>query len=79
MLSFIDRAVREFRSTHGLLPNLLYLAPRHLGGLLAELPAGADTGFLSKALGMVVVVSDEVLHPHVARVHLAGRERLRFP
>jgi len=73
MLSFIYQLARTFEQEHGYLPNLLHLNSRHYLALLAALPEESDSESLRQRLGMEIVLTDEVVHPHVAWTRLAIR------
>jgi Iap family predicted aminopeptidase len=66
MLSFIYRLTRDFEKEHGFIPNLLYVNGDHLSVLRIDLAGIPQLAGVTRLLGMEVVVSDEVTHPHVA-------------
>lgn len=66
MLSFIYRIAAEFKQQHGVPPNLLYLNPRHLQRLLDEFEAENDFEFITRFLGMDILVFPGHPHPQVA-------------
>lgn len=66
MLSFVYQLARTFEQEHGYRPNLLYLNRRHYLALQADLPLDAEHDTLTRRLGMEIVLTDEVVHPHVA-------------
>ncbi|GAB4298728.1 MAG: hypothetical protein AB1450_11470 [Pseudomonadota bacterium] len=70
MLSFVYRLAHTFEREHGYRPNLLYLNHRHYHALEADLPADAARGTLRERLGMEIVLTEEVVHPHVAWTRL---------
>ena len=70
MLSFIYRLARDFEKEHGVPPNLLYLNPTHLQFLRTQLDNEQQMDNIVKLLGMEVMVSSEVVHPHVVWTHL---------
>ncbi len=72
MLSFIYRLFTEFRKEHGIAPNLLYLSPLQMRSLRNQLEA-MRVEDLHRLLGMELVISDEVSHPHVAWCEAARR------
>lgn len=70
MLSFIYRLVRDFEKEHGIHPNLLYLNQKHLQSLYQQLESDEQLDRLVSLLGMEIVITQEVMHPHVAWTHL---------
>ena len=71
MLSFIYRLARDFEKEHGVPPNLLYLNPTHLQFLRAQLDETWPLDNIVNLLGMEIMVSSEVVHPHVVWTQLA--------
>lgn len=71
MLSFIYRLARDFEKEHGVPPNLLYLNSTHLQFLREQLSDERQMDNIVKLLGMEIMVSDEVVHPHVVWTQLA--------
>lgn len=65
MLGFIYRLVRKFESEHGYRPNLLQISPQHLSELQRNLPEYSHRQEMTRFLGMRIVISREVVHPHV--------------
>lgn len=74
MLSFVYQLAHTFEQEHGYRPNLLYLNHRHYHALQADLPEDAEQGTLARRLGMEIVLTDEVVHPHVAWTRLAWQQ-----
>lgn len=70
MLSFIYRLTRDFEKEHGIHPNLLYLNTTHLRFLRQQLSREAQLDDIVRQLGMEIIVTDEVIHPHVVWTHL---------
>ena len=70
MLSFIYRLSRDFEKEHGIHPNLLYLNPTHLQFLREQLDNEEQLDNIVKLLGMEIMVTNEVIHPHVVWTHL---------
>lgn len=68
MLSHIYRVCTEFERSHGCRPNLLYLNKTHLAQLLEDLSGWPNFESALRFLDMELVLSDEVVHPHVAAV-----------
>jgi hypothetical protein len=66
MLSFIYRLVRDFEKEHGIHPNLLYLNQTHLQSLYQQLESDEQLDRLVSLLGMEIILTQEVMHPHVA-------------
>ncbi|HEY0720555.1 MAG TPA: hypothetical protein VGE50_04825 [Gammaproteobacteria bacterium] len=73
MLSFIYQLARTFELEHGYPPNLLYLNPRHYPALMSALPEEGTHEQLRQRLTMEIILTDEVVHPHVAWTRLALR------
>jgi hypothetical protein len=71
MLSFIMRLVFEFEKNHGYQPNLLYLSHEHLQRLRQELKRDTDIQTIAQKLGMEIIVTQDAVHPHVARIQIA--------
>jgi hypothetical protein len=69
MLSFIYRLVHDFEQEHGIHPNLLYLNPSHLQFLREQLGNEVQLDNIVKLLGMEIMVTNEVIHPHVVWTH----------
>lgn len=70
MLSFIYRLVRDFEKEHGIRPNLLYINPSHLQSLHEQLDSNEQLDRLVDLIGMEIVITREVVHPHVAWTHM---------
>ena len=68
MLSFIVTLVNSYESHHGARPNLVYMSETHYSYLREELPGVRDHDDVTAILGVDIALSDEALHPHVARV-----------
>jgi hypothetical protein len=68
MLSFINGLVFEFERQHGFRPNVVYLSGSHLDHLRRNLEGVVVPGGLSRILGMEMVVTSDIVHPHVAWV-----------
>ncbi|OGI44493.1 MAG: hypothetical protein A2150_01035 [Candidatus Muproteobacteria bacterium RBG_16_64_11] len=68
MLSFIVSLVSTYENHHGERPNLVYMNEMHYGYLREELPGVRDHDDVTAILGVDIALSDEALHPHVARV-----------
>lgn len=73
MLSFVYQLARTFEQEHGYPPNLLYLTPRHYSALMAALPEDSARENLRQRLGMEIILTEEVVHPHVAWTRQAQR------
>jgi hypothetical protein len=68
MLSFINSLVFEFERQHGFRPNVVYLSGPHLEHLRQGLEDAIVPADLSRILGMEVVITHDIVHPHVAWV-----------
>ncbi len=66
MLSYLYRIATDYRRRHGVAPTLLYLNPRHLARLRAELAGIEGMEGISRFLGMEMLIDRGVQHPHVA-------------
>jgi hypothetical protein len=76
MLSFIYRLARDFEKEHGIYPNLLYLSPIHLQFLREQLDNEAQLDNIVKRLGMEIMITGEVIHPHVVWTHLPWQRQV---
>ena len=70
MLSFLYRLVETFQREHGMHPNLIYLNRLHYRKLLESLPAMKSHEEISRFLMMEIIISPEIMHPHVASANL---------
>jgi hypothetical protein len=68
MLSFINGLVFEFERQHGFRPNVVYLSASHLDHLHHDLDVAVVPGGMPRILGMEMVVTSDIVHPHVAWV-----------
>jgi hypothetical protein len=66
MLSYLYRLAMQFESEHGCRPNLLYISPRHFECLCTDLAGIPGLGELVRFLGMEVVVTSGIGHPHLS-------------
>ena len=66
MLSYIYRIANEFKREYGYSPNVLYLNPAHLQRLLNEFGADHDFDFVTRFLGMEILVFSDHAHPQVS-------------
>ena len=66
MLSHLYRLMASFHRTHGYYPNALTLNAGHYQCLQSSLPRWRGRSELARFLGMVIVVSPEVMHPTVS-------------
>jgi len=66
MLSYLYRLAMQFESEHGCRPNLLYISPQHFRCLCADLAGIPGLGELVRFLGMEVVVTADIGHPHLS-------------
>lgn len=74
MLSFIYRLARDFEKEHGIHPNLLYLSPTHLQFLREQLERD-ELDDIVRLLGMEIMITSEVIHPHVVWTHLPSQRK----
>ena len=75
MLSFIYRLVRDFEKEHGIHPNLLYLNPTQMQFLREQLDNEVQLENIVSLLDMEIMVTTEVIHPHVVWTHLPGQRQ----
>ena len=66
MLSHIYRIANEFKREHGYPPNVLYLNPGHLQRLLSEFGANHDLNFVTRFLGMEILIFPDHAHTQVS-------------
>ena len=74
MLSYINRIVRDFRRDHGIEPNLLYLNDVQAHHLKEDFAEQYSYASISELLGMEIIVSRDIVHPHVAWSQAASRK-----
>jgi len=65
MLSFIYRLIHHFEKEHGIHPNLLYLNQAHMQALREQLRSSTLLDEIVTLLGMEIIISQEIVHPHV--------------
>ena len=75
MLSFIYRLISDFEKEHGIHPNLLYLNPTHLQFLRSQLKSETQLDDIVRLLEMEIMVTGEVIHPHVVWTHLPWQRK----
>lgn len=66
MLSFLYRLMETFQREHGMPPNLIHLNRLHYRKLLESLPTMKSHEEISRFLMMEIIISPEIMHPHVA-------------
>jgi len=66
MISYLLRIIDEFRREHGHQPNLLYLNEFHFNHLKSGFDEEMNLSALCDMLRMELIVTREVIHPHVA-------------
>ena len=66
MLSFIYRLIRDFEQEHGIEPNVLYINEIHAQHLKNGFEEHYSYLTIRDLLRMELVISREVIHPHVA-------------
>lgn len=75
MLSFLFRMIRDFHLEHGFYPNTLYINHFHYHRLRDQLPKPPGDNDLARFLTVDIIVSEAAVHPHVAWLGQAGRQR----
>jgi hypothetical protein len=73
MLSYIFRLIDHFQRQHGVEPNLLYLNELHMLELRKAFASGQTMQSITDLLGMELILSREITHPHVAWTQTAHR------
>lgn len=73
MISYILRIISEFQQEHGYQPNLLYLNEFHLNHLKAGFADDMSLPDLCDLMKMELIITGEVIHPHVAWTQSAER------
>jgi hypothetical protein len=73
MLSYIFRLIDHFQRQHGVEPNLLYLNELHMLELRKAFSSGQTMQSITDLLGMELILSREISHPHVAWTQTAHR------
>ena len=63
MLSYIIRIAEEYRSLHGVYPNLIYLNNIHLNILKLELGNPEDIHLVMSELGIEINLNQSKIHP----------------
>ena len=65
MLSYIYQQTSKFEQEHGMQPNLLYLNEEQAKYLKQDFSDQYDMDAIMNLLQMELVISDEIVHPHV--------------
>lgn len=76
MLSHIYQQINEFQSSHGFLPNILYLSNEHYMHLISAFDPEISVYEISQQLQLELMIDAAALHPHVAWVYSAQRRRV---
>lgn len=81
MMSFIYWLTRGFeRSNDGSKPNVLYINRYHFEHLRQEFADPDDTDAIMRVLGMTIILTEEAVNPHLARIDNPDQARpARFP
>lgn len=75
MLSFIYALARDYESVFGERANLLYINRMHFEELRREFSDPDDIETMSAVLGMTVMISEDAVDPHLARITHTARRR----
>lgn len=73
MLSYINQQASKFEESHGIQPNLLYLNEEHILYLRNDFSAQYDLDAIMNLLQMELVISNEIVHPHVGWTRFAQK------
>jgi len=73
MLSYIIRIAEEYRSQHGVNPNLIYLNNIHLNILKLELGNPEDIHLVMSDLGIEINLDQSKTHPSVGNNHIKAQ------
>ena len=73
MLSYIFRLIDHFQRQHGVEPNLLYLNELHMQELIKAFASRQTLQSITDLLGMELIISRDITHPHVAWTQTAQR------
>ena len=73
MLSYIFRLIDQFQRQHGVEPNLLYLNEMHMLELRKAFSADETIQSITELLGMEMIISREITHPHVVWTQMSQR------
>lgn len=76
MLSFLFRLFRDFRADHGFHPNTLYINDFHYRKLRESVSSLTSDAELARFLAVDIMLSEEAIHPHVAWLAPAHRQRV---
>ncbi len=79
MLSYIYRIVREFQQTHHCSPNILYLNKEQFHHLRHSFADPDDIGAMTDQLAMYIIISHDVLHPHLASIEKCWGQSEQLP
>lgn len=74
MLSYINQQASNFEEDHGLQPNLLYLSKEHVKHLINNFSDQYDLNAIMDFLQMELVISNEIIHPHVGWTRFAQKQ-----
>lgn len=75
MLSFIYSLAHDFETMFGEKANLLYINRYHFEHLRREFVDPDDLPSIMNLLGMTVMISEEAVNPHLARISHTARPR----
>lgn len=77
MLSFIHALSRDFEAMFGERANLLYINRMHFEHLRRHFSDPNDMGTMMAVLGMTIMISEDAVNPHLARIAHTTRPRQR--
>lgn len=77
MLSFIHALSRDFEAMFGERANLLYINRLHFEHLRRHFSDPNDMETMMAVLGMTIMISEDAVNPHLARITHTMRPRCR--
>ena len=77
MLSFIYALARDFETMFGERANLLYINRMHFEHLRRHFSDPDDLETMMAVLGMTIMISEDAINPHLARIAHTARPHQR--